>query len=173
MVIAGIYLIFHFNPEYKTGIILGIICAVLMAIVMIYIRQFVQRINPQTLLTYQMSGGLITLSVLMPFYMQQFPPAYILPTTSDWLWLLVLSWFCSVLAFQLSANALKRLSAFTVNLSFNLEPVYGIFLAFVFFAENKDFDWSFFAGFALIAASLIIHIVMLLRKESKISKVSD
>jgi len=168
MVIAGIYLIFHFNPDYKIGIILGIICAVLMAFVMIWIRQFVQRINPQTVLTYQMTGGLITLSMLMPFYIQQFPTDYIIPNFKDWMWLLVLAWFCSVLAFQLSAKALKSLSAFTVNLSFNLEPVYGIFLAIVLFGESRDFDWSFFAGLSLIAASLVIHVIMLLRKERKI-----
>jgi drug/metabolite transporter (DMT)-like permease len=168
MVIAGIYLIFHFNPKYKTGIILGITCAVLMAFVMIYIREFLQRINPQTVLTYQLSGGLITLSALMPFYMNQFPTDKIFPNLEDWMWLLVLAWFCSVLAFQFSVYALKRLTAFTVNLSFNLEPVYGIFLAIVLFGESRYFDRSFFAGFTLIAASLVIHIVMLLKKERKI-----
>jgi len=168
MVIAGIYLIFHFNPKYKTGIILGITCAVLMAFVMIYIREFLQRINPQTVLTYQLSGGLITLTALMPFYMNRFPTDYIFPSLKDWMWLLVLAWFCSVLAFQFSTYALKRLTAFTVNLSFNLEPVYGIFLAIIIFGENRDFDRSFFAGLTLIAASLIIHIVMLLKKERKI-----
>lgn len=139
-----------------------------MAFVMICIRQFVQRIKPETLLTYQMSGGFITLSVLMPFYMQQFPTDYIFPNMKDWMWLLVLSWFCSVLAFQLSASALKRLSAFTVNLSFNLEPVYGILLAFAVFGESRDLSSSFFAGFALIATSLIIHVVLLLKKEKQI-----
>jgi drug/metabolite transporter (DMT)-like permease len=124
MVIAGIYLIFHFNPKYKTGIILGITCAVLMAFVMIYIREFLQRINPQTVLTYQLSGGLITLTALMPFYMNRFPTDYIFPSLKDWMWLLVLAWFCSVLAFQFSTYALKRLTAFTVNHSYNLEPVY-------------------------------------------------
>ena len=168
MVIAGIYLIFHFNPKYKTGIILGITCAVLMAFVMIYIREFVQRINPQTVLTYQLSGGLVTLSALMPFYMNQFPTDKIFPNLEDWMWLLVLAWFCSVLAFQFSVYALKRLTAFTVNLSFNLEPVYGIFLAIILFGESRDFGRSFYAGLSLIAASLIIHIVMLLVKERKI-----
>ena len=168
LVIAGIYLIFHFDPKYKTGIILGIICAVLMAFVMIFIREFVQRINPETILTYQLSGGLLTLSALMPFYMQQFPTDYIVPNFKDWMWLLILAWLCSVLAFQLSVNALKKLTAFTVNLSFNLEPVYGIIIAFLLFGESQDFNWSFFAGLALIAASLFIHIVMLLRKERKI-----
>ena len=173
MVIAGIYLIFHFNPHYKTGIILGIICALLMAFVMIFIRQFVQRINPQTVLTYQMSGGLITLSVLMPFYMQRFPTDYIIPDIKDWMWLLMLAWLCSVLAFQLSVYALQRLTAFTVNLSFNLEPVYGILLAFVLFGESKDLGWSFFAGFILIAVSLIIHIYLLLKKEREIVQHAD
>jgi drug/metabolite transporter (DMT)-like permease len=168
MVIAGIYLIFHFNPKYKTGIILGITCAVLMAFVMIFIREFLQRINPQTVLTYQLSGGLVTLSALMPFYMNQFPTDKIFPNLEDWMWLLVLAWFCSVLAFQFSTYALKRLTAFTVNLSFNLEPVYGIFLAIILFGESKDFDRSFFTGLSLIAASLIIHVVMLLIKERKI-----
>jgi drug/metabolite transporter (DMT)-like permease len=172
MVMAGIYIIFHFDPKYKTGIILGVICALLMAFVMIFIRQFVQRINAETLLTYQLSGGFITLSALMPLYLQLFPTDYIIPTMKDWIWLIVLAWFCSVLAFQLSARALKQLSAFTVNLSFNLEPIYGILLAFIFFGESKELGWSFFAGFALIVVSLIIHIVMLLKKERKISNAS-
>jgi drug/metabolite transporter (DMT)-like permease len=165
MVIAGIYIIFHFDPKYKTGIILGVICALLLAFVMIFIRQFVQRINPETLLTYQLSGGFIALSLFMPFYMWQFPTTYILPSLSDWGWLLVLSWFCSVWAFKLSAHALKKLSAFTVNLTFNLEPVYGIILAFAIYKENQLLNKWFYLGFAIIAASLIIHIFMLLRVE--------
>ena len=105
--------------------------------------------------------------------MQQFPTDYIFPNLEDWMWLLVLAWFCSVLAFQLSASALKKLTAFTVNLSFNLEPVYGIFLAIILFGESRDFSWSFFTGLALIAASLVIHVVMLLQKERKIVKESE
>lgn len=168
LVIAGIYIIFHFDAQYKTGIILGIICAVLLAFVMIVIRQFVQRINSETLLTYQLSGGFLTLSAFMPFYVQYFPAGYTIPTWEDLGWLLVLSWFCSVLAFQLSVAALKRLTAFTVNLTFNLEPVYGIALAFVVYNENKFLSKWFFAGFSLIAASLIIHALLLLKEERKL-----
>ena len=170
LVIAGIFIIFHFDPKYKVGIILGVICALLMAFVMIFIRQFVQRINSETILTYQLSGGLVSLSLLMPFYLKLFPTEYIIPDLNDWLWLLVLALFCSVLAFMLSVNALKKLSAFTVNLSFNLEPVYGILLAFIFFGESKQLGWSFFTGFALISLSLIIHVWMLFKQQRKITK---
>lgn len=149
-VMAGIYIIFHFDPKYKTGIIVGIISAILIACVMIMARQFVQRINPETFLTWQMTGGVVTLSLLMPFYMNQFPATHILPSFSDWIWLLVLAWFCSVLAFQFSVNALKQLSAFTVNISYNFEPVYGILMAFALFGENKELDWSFYVGLAII-----------------------
>jgi drug/metabolite transporter (DMT)-like permease len=157
MVIAGIYVIFHFDPKYKTGIILGVICAVLLAFVMILIRQFVHKINSQTILTYQLSGGFITLSLFMPFYLKAFPTSYIIPNFSDWMWLLVLAWFCSVLAFQFSVNSLQTLSAFTVNLSFNLEPVYGILLAFLVKHENQELNWSFFWGLALIVLALFLQ----------------
>ena len=157
IVIAGIYVIFHFDPKYKTGIILGIICAILLAIVMILIRQFVQKINAQTILTYQLSGGFITLSLLMPFYLHAFPTSYIIPGLSDWMWLLVLAWFCSVLTFQFSVNALQKLTAFTVNLSFNLEPVYGILLAFFVYHENRELNWSFFIGLGLIVLALCLQ----------------
>jgi drug/metabolite transporter (DMT)-like permease len=167
MVILGIYLIFHFDPQYKLGIILGLICALLMAFVMILIRQFVQRINPQTILTYQISGGFLCLTLLMPLYFYIIPTDKFLPTLKDTGWLLVLAWLCSVLAFQLSAYALKRLSAFTVNLNFNLEPVYGIILAFVFFNENKNLNEGFYYGLSLIALALIIHVIIVIRQHKK------
>lgn len=157
MVMIGIYIIFHFDPHYKTGIILGIISALLIAISMILLRQFVQRINGETALTYQLTGGLLLLTVCMPFYLYLFPVKTVLPTTSDWGWLLILSWLCSVWAFQLTAQALKKLSAFTVNLSFNLEPVYGILMAFVFFNEAKDLSSGFYYGLALIILSVVLQ----------------
>jgi drug/metabolite transporter (DMT)-like permease len=170
MVMAGIYLIFHFDPQYKLGILLGLICALLMAFVMIFIRQMVQRINPETVLTYQISGGFVTLTILMPLYFYFVPTQKFLPNLEDIGWLLILAWLCSVLAFQLSVYALKRLSAFTVNLNFNLEPVYGIILAFVFFNENKKLSSGFYLGLTLIALSLIIHVLMVLQGRTKKEK---
>jgi len=165
IVIAGIYIIFHFDPKYKTGIILGVLCAILLAFVMILTRQFVQRINSQTLLTYQLSGGLVTLSLLMPFYLKRFPTSYIIPDLQDWMWLCILAWFCSVFAFQFSVNSLKKLTAFTVNLSFNLEPVYGIILAFLIYHENKELGWSFFTGLTLIILALCLQMLRVWRQE--------
>jgi drug/metabolite transporter (DMT)-like permease len=140
-----------------------------LAFVMIFLGQFVQRINTETTLTWQLSGGFIALSFVMPFYMHRFPTDYIFPTAEDWMWLLFLGWVCSVLAFQLTAKALKKLSAFTINLTFNLEPVYGILLAFILFHENKNLSKWFYYGFALIASSLIIHAIILLKKKKAVT----
>ena len=81
----------------------------------------------------------------------------------------MLSWLCSVIAFQLSSNALKKLSAFTVNLTYNLEPVYGIILAFMVYRENQFLSKWFFVGFGIIAVVLIIHIILLAKVEKKIT----
>jgi drug/metabolite transporter (DMT)-like permease len=165
LVMVGIYVIFQFDPRYKTGIILGITCAVLLAFVTILLREYVKRINPETILTYQLSGGVISLTLLLPLYWQFFPAGRLLPSLPEWGWLLVLSWVCSVWAFQLTTNSLKKLTAFTVNLTFNLEPVYGIIMAFLFYHENEVVGKWFFVGAGLIAASLVIHFVLLLAKE--------
>jgi len=165
LVMIGIYIIFHFDADYKTGIILGVSSAVLLAASMIYFKVYVAKLGSETTLTYQLSGALLTLSIVMPFYLFQFPTGYLFPDINDWLWLLILSLFCSVLAFQLTGQAIKKLSAFTVNLTFNLEPVYGIVLAFIIYKENQLLSKWFFVGIALVAISLIIHIFLLVKVE--------
>ena len=77
----------------------------------------------------------------------------------DLLYLFLLSFFCTIIPFILSLQALKKLSAFTINLSLNLEPVYGILLAFAVFSENKLLGWGFYAGTAIILFSVLLHAV--------------
>jgi drug/metabolite transporter (DMT)-like permease len=163
LVIAGIGIIFHFDAQYKNGIFLGVASALLLAFVMVLLRQFVQRINSETVLTYQLTGGFVVLSAFMPLYLYHFPASYLLPTLKDFGWLLFLSWVCSVLAFNLTVTALKKLSAYTVNLSFNLEPLYGILLAFALFNENKYLSSGFYYGLAIIVISVLLHTVKVTR----------
>jgi drug/metabolite transporter (DMT)-like permease len=173
LTMAGIYIIFHFDTEYKTGIIIGIVSALLASLFPIFNRQLLQRINVETLLSWQQTGGFLFLSGLLPFYLHYFPVKTFLPGWQNAGWLLVLSWFCSVWAFQLSGNALKRLSAFTVNLTYNLEPVYGIILAFVVYKENQLLSKWFYLGFTIIAAALVIHIFILIKQEKRLTAHAD
>jgi len=168
--ILGIYVIFRFDTHYKTGIIIGVISALLAALFPIYNRQILKTVNVETMLAWQQTGGLVILSVILPFYLHYFPVESFLPGKWDLIWLLVLAWLCSVLAFQLQGNALKRLSAFTVNLTYNLEPVYGIILAFIIYKENQLLSIYFYYGFAIIAFALILHIVLVVKEERKLKK---
>ena len=159
MVMGGIYIIFHFDPQYKIGIIVGIISAFLGCLFPIMNRIFLRKHSTETVTLYELTGGFLSLSIMLPFYLQLFPADHNIPTTNDFLWLLVLSWFCTVLAFQLFMNALKKISAFTANLTYNLEPVYGILLAFAVYQENKDLGSSFYAGLAIIILAVVLQTV--------------
>jgi drug/metabolite transporter (DMT)-like permease len=170
LAIAGIYIIFDFHPQYKLGIAFGIIAAVGSALFPIFNKQFLTRFTPQTVTFYELGGGLIALSFLIPFYLLQFPASYYLPTTSDWLWLVVLAWFCTVLGFLLQLNALKKISAFTANLTYNLEPVYGIVMAFIFFGENKELSTQFYLGVALILLAVILQMCRVYFRGKKLLK---
>ena len=157
VVIIGIYLMFHFDPRFRIGILFGIVSSLLAAVFPILNKQMMQKHQPETITLYEMTGGFFILTVLLPFYLAYFPTQQLLPTIPDFLWLLVLSLFCTVLAFNLSVRSLSKISPFTVNLSFNLEPVYGIALAFIFFKEYKEVGLSFYIGIAIIFLTVVIQ----------------
>ena len=157
MVIGGIYIIFHFDPQYKIGIVVGIISALLGSLFPIFNRVLLKTHSTETITVYELTGGILALSIMLPFYLRLFPADHLIPTLSDFWWLLVLSWLCTVLAFQLSMNALKKISAFTVNLSYNLEPVYGILLAFVIYQENRELKSSFYVGLSIIILAVALQ----------------
>jgi len=157
MVIGGIYIIFHFDPQYKIGIVVGIISALLGSLFPIFNRVLLRTHSTETITVYELTGGFLALSIMLPFYLRLFPADHLIPTLSDFWWLLVLSWLCTVLAFQLSMNALKKISAFTVNLSYNLEPVYGILLAFVIYQENRELKSSFYVVLSIIILAVALQ----------------
>ena len=165
LAIAGISLIFHFDPQFKTGIILGIIAAFLCGLFPVYNRMLVLEHKPETVTLYQLSGGFLFLTILLPSYLHYIPADHIIPTLSDTGWLLVLSFFCTVWAYNLLMNALKKISAFTVNLTYNLEPLYGIALAFLVYREDKLLSGTFYIGLLLIVLSVFLQTRLVYRKQ--------
>jgi len=169
LVIAGIYLIFHFDPQFKTGIITGLISALLASLFTVFNGRLVQQYKPETVTLYQLSGGFLFLTILLPFYLQFVPAGHMIPTATDAGWLLVLALFCTVWAFNLAMNALKKISAFTVNLTYNLEPLYGIALAFFIFREDKYLSSTFYIGLLLIVLSVFLQTWLVYKNRKKAS----
>ncbi len=157
LAIVGIYIIFDFHPQYKTGIIFGVISAIGSSLFPIFNKKLLVRFSPSILTLYELGGGFVALSILVPFYLMQFPATYYLPTTADWIWLIILACVCTVLCFNLQLNALKKISPFTANIAYNMEPVYGIILAFIIFRENKLLNTHFYLGVGLIILSVILQ----------------
>jgi drug/metabolite transporter (DMT)-like permease len=167
LVIAGIFLIFQVDPHYKTGILIGLVSALLGSLFPVLNKRILERVPAETVTLYELSGGFLVLTVLMPGYLYLFPVPSLLPGWQDLGWLLILSWVCTVLAFNLSMSALQKISAFTVNLSYNLEPIYGILLAFLLFREDKYLGRGFYVGFFLILLSIVLQMLRLRRRQLK------
>jgi len=165
--ISGIYVIFDFHPHYEVGILFGILSSVGSAIFPIMNKQLLLRFTPKTLTLYELGGGLLLLTLVLPFYLLQFPASYYLPSASDLGWLLILAVLCTVLAVDLQLTALQKISAFTANLTYNLEPVYGIILAFVFFGENKSLHPGFYVGLMLILLAIALQMLLVWGSQQK------
>jgi drug/metabolite transporter (DMT)-like permease len=157
--LLGILLIFKFDARYRVGIGLGIVSAILASIFSVLNKKEVDKQPAQMMMVYELTGGLFLLTLLMPLYLNYFNVVKIFPTLSDIGWLLILSWLCTVLAMDLILQALKKVSAFTQNLTLNLEPVYGILLAFVVYQENKQLGTPFYLGISCIVLSVVFQIV--------------
>jgi drug/metabolite transporter (DMT)-like permease len=121
--------------------------------------QFTKRHNGYLVTFWEMIGAWLSTALFLPLYSVIFGAEVMLfhVTALDLLWLLVLAVVCTVYAYSASVELQKKLTAFTVNLSVNMEPVYGIILAFFIFNEAEEMSSGFFAGTGLILLSVLIY----------------
>lgn len=165
--IAGIYIIFDFYPQFQTGIIFGVIAAVGSALFPIFNKQLLNHLSPAHLTLFSLSGCVLFLPLVIPVYLQFFPAAYAYPTATDWLWLTVLAILCTIIPFDLQLKSLRKISAFTVNLTYNLEPFYGIGMAFAIFGEHREIGWKFYLGMLLVMISLLLQMYRVWRQPER------
>jgi drug/metabolite transporter (DMT)-like permease len=163
--LAGIAIIYFSNLKFSIGIYIGLAASLFTVLVSVMNKKLVDGHEPQTICLYQLTGGFLGLSLLMPLYNYLFPSKVMVPVGYDWLWLVILSWLCTIITFFLYIYALRRLSAFTMNLTLTLEPVYGIILAFVFYNESKDLSQYFYIGFGLILLAVILQMRRLTKQK--------
>ena len=157
LTLCGIALIFGLDATYRTGIIFGVISSMIGTFYTIYNERLTKTFNSETITLYTMLGGCAGLTLIMPAYLFLSPVQTLLPSPSDLVYLLLLSLFCTVFMYLLLTKALHKISAFTVNLSFNLEPLYSIVLAIVIYKENTELSAVFYCGLALIMLSVVLQ----------------
>jgi len=159
LTIFGILLISHFDNSFRTGIILGIISSLLFALFTVLNEKINQKEDAKYVTMLEMLGGTIGISLLLPVYTYYFPSAKFELNGSDLIYLIILALFCTNLMYLLLNRVQKTISAFTVSLSFNLEPIYSIVIAIVLFQEDKELTLSFYVGLSLIILSLILQML--------------
>ena len=156
--VAGILLIFRFDMRYRSGIIIGIISSALAALFTITNKKVGAHHPSRIMLLYEMAGGFLGLSCLLPVYLYFFPVATILPDINDFLYLLLLALVCTIGLYLLQIQPQAgRPVLISVNLSYNLEPVYSIILAMLFFGEAKELNIAFYTGLGLICISVLLQ----------------
>lgn len=157
--IAGVLLIFSLDVRYRTGIALGLLSAALYSVFSICNINVAERSGEDsaTMLMWELVGGAVFLTLCIPLYSRLFPAENITPTGSDIVSLLLLGSLLTIVPFFFQLQALRKLNAFTVNLTYNLEPVYSIAIAAILFDELHEVGWSFWAGLALIVISVALQ----------------
>ena len=158
--VAGLLCIFSFDARYRYGISIGVVSSAACAFYAICNKKVSVGVRSRTMLMYQMSGGIFGVSIIIPFYLMVFPAGQdviVIPAGSNLWWMLCHALFCTIGMYLLQIQALKQLSAFTVNLTYNLEPCYTILLAFLFFGEVRELNLSFYAGIALVILSVVLQ----------------
>lgn len=164
--IAGIYTIYHSDKSTATGILIALFSSMMSALFTVLNKQLTAKHNPYTISSIELLGGFIGLTIFLPVYLHLFDHGFVLPDMSDTSYLLMLSFFCTVIPWILSLNALNYVTAFTMNLALNLEPVYGILLAIYVIKEHRILSSGFYIGAFIILITVVLHAFYRQRKHS-------
>ena len=163
LTILGIYLIFQFDARYRLGIALGVVSSALYALFAITNQRVGKHYEAKNMLLWEMVGGLIGLTCLIPIYNAFIPVGRLYPVGMDYPYLAFMVVVCTIGLCLLQIIVLQKIPAFTVNLTYNLEPVYSIILSMFIFSEYKELNFSFCIGIALIILSVVLQTVYSIR----------
>ena len=167
--IAGILLIFSLDVRYRLGIALGLLCAALYSLFSIFNINVAAETgeDSSTMLLYELMGGVMFLALCIPLYQMIFPAEPVVPQGNDIISLLLLGSVFTVVPFLFQLQALRKLNAFTVNIAYNLEPLYSIAIAAILFGELQQLNFSFWAGIFLIVLSVALQTYGVIKTKTK------
>lgn len=170
--IAGILFIFSIDVRYRLGIALGLLCAALYSLFSILNINVAEETKEDsaTMLMYELLGGVLFLTLTIPVFRAIYPAEPVAPVGSDIWSLLLLGSLFTIIPFLFQLQALRKLNAFTVNMAYNLEPLYSIAIAAVLFGELQEVGFSFWVGIFLIVLSVALQTYSVMRPTSEITK---
>ncbi|MDN5200484.1 DMT family transporter [Fulvivirgaceae bacterium BMA10] len=161
VIILGLYVIFRFEFNHFLGLSMAVGAAFLAAMFSILNSQMTKRqSNPYIITFYEMIGAFLCTAIFLPLYLQFFSidgQIHLEMNNMDVLYIVILATVCTVIPFSVSVELMKRISAYTVNLTINLEPIYGIILAVIIFKDKEKMSGGFYLGTLIILMSVLIY----------------
>jgi len=156
LVIPGMALVVgNVSSDMWLGIVVGLVSAFLASVFSVWNKMIIDEADPKDITFLEMSSGWLFISFLLPFVMHFEESTAFMPMGLDWIYLLLLALLCTTFAYVLSLRALKYLSAFTSTLTFNMEPVYGILIAYFFLDEKLSV--GFYLGVLIILGAVFMY----------------
>lgn len=156
VVIFGLGIIFNVESKYVEGILLGLTSAFLSALFSVINGKYAKEYDPSIISFYELSGGVVFFSMFL-FFTEGFTAKFFQVSASDWMYLIILSSVCTAYAFIASIKVMQFLSPYTVMLTINLEPLYGIILAVIVFGGKEQMSSGFYLGAVIILATVILN----------------
>lgn len=159
LIIGGLLMIMQVESHYLEGMIYALISVFLGVTFTLFNGKLIQTQEPSVITLYEFFAGFFLITAYL-LYQGAFSPSFFKVTTNDWILILVLSSVCTAYAFTASVNVMKKLTPYTVMLTTNMEPVYGIILAYFILGEKEKMSTGFYIGALLILFTVILNGVL-------------
>lgn len=167
IVILGVFLITQSEIKYLNGILLGISSALLSTLFAVINGRFIEQHRATVISFYEFLSGVIFLSLFILVFNDGFSAEFFALKTSDWIYIAILASICTAYAFIGSVKVMRYISPYTVVLTYNLEPLYGIALALLLFPETETMSTQFYYGAFLVLATVLADGILKNRKSIK------
>ncbi len=160
VVIIGVVLITQSEIKYINGILLGLASALFSTLFAVVNGRFIERYNATIISFYEFLSGVICLTIFIVLFTDGFSMSFFKLSNEDWIYILILASVCTAYAFIGAIEVMKHITPFTVILSYNLEPVYGIGLALLLFPEKEQMSTQFYIGAVLIIVTIVVDAIV-------------
>ena len=175
IVILGVFLITSGEMGYLNGIILGLCSALFSTLFAVINGRFIERNNATVISFYEFISGVIFITIFILLSGTHFNTQFFALSNLDWLYLFILASVCTAYAFIGAVEIMRYISPFTVILSYNLEPIYGIALALFLFPETEKMSPQFYIGAILVIVTVLFDAVLknYKRRKNKTDRITN
>ncbi|HLF64770.1 MAG TPA: DMT family transporter [Saprospiraceae bacterium] len=177
LIVPAMILVAHgIDPEMHMGIWLGLASAILAAFFASLNKLLISHAKPLQITFFELGSAFLFVSLILLIIQFMLPDNGMLqgidfrlhlPKGLDWVYLLILALICTTFAYVLAIKVLHHISAFAANLVINLEPVYGITLAWILLKENRELTPGFYIGVFIIIGVVFLYPFIKWRKGSR------